>query len=289
MSRQYRHAFVALLSVVAIAAALAGCNAYRAAVPAESYDTQPPALPADLARPAILLVTKTNGYRHDEGIEAGIALFETIASRRGWSLFHTENAAVHNAEQLARFDAVVWHQTSGDILNAEQKAAFKPWLEAGGGFVGVHGAGGDPSYEWQWYVDELIGAQFIGHPMGPQFQIAKARVETKEHPATRQLPDEFEHDEEWYSFDRSVRNNAGYTVLVSVDEATYTPKLDFLWMEKDLTMGDHPVVWSHCVGGGRALYSALGHQASAYASPQNKALLEGAVAWAVGAEGVGCQ
>ena len=45
---------------------------------------------------------------------------------------------------------------------------------------------------------------------------------------------------------------------------------------------DHPIVWSHCVGQGRALYSGLGHQASAYAEPEHRKLLEEAVAWSMG-------
>jgi type 1 glutamine amidotransferase len=278
-----------LTLIFGLAGSLTGCNATRAVAPVESYDTEPQLLPVGITRPALLLITKTNGYRHDEGIAAGVALFEAMAARRGWSILHTENAVFHNAAQLARFDAVVWHQTSGDILNEEQKQAFKLWLEQGGGFVGVHGAGGDPSYAWQWYVDTLIGAQFIGHTMGPQFQTATARVETRGHPATAQLPDAFEHEEEWYSFDRSVRGLDGFEVLVSVDESSYSPKLKFFGLGKDISMGDHPVVWSHCVGRGRALYSALGHQASAYASAEYAALLEGALAWALREEGEGCE
>ena len=62
---------------------------------------------------------------------------------------------------------VVWNNTSGDTLNDEQKAAFKGWMERGGSFVGIHGAGGDPvgnyghssAAEWRWLVDTRIGAQ----------------------------------------------------------------------------------------------------------------------------------
>ena len=77
-------------------------------------------------------------------------------------------------------------------------------------------------------------------------------------------------------------------VLASVDESTYVPVLDFLWMNKDLRMGDHPILWSHCVGRGRAFYSALGHQAQAYALPEYAGVLEGAIAWAAGLEGDTC-
>jgi type 1 glutamine amidotransferase len=263
-------------------------NAWRAANPVSVYETEPVALPAELPAPALLLFTKTNGFRHEEGIPAGVALIESIAKRRGWSVFHTESGAVHTPENLARFAAVVWHQVSGDVLNEEQKSAFRGWLEGGGGWVGVHGAGGDGEYEWRWYVEELLGAQFIGHPMGPQFQEAKLLVEDREHPATAKLPESFVHDEEWYSFDQSVRAR-GYRVLATVDESTYSPRLKMLGMDRDLAMGaDHPVIWSHCAAKGRVFYSALGHQAKSYDAPEMSHLLEGAIAWAARLEGDGC-
>ncbi len=264
-------------------------NAWRATHPSSDHDHEPVALPADLAAPALLLFTKTNGFRHEEGIPAGVALIESIAKRRGWSVFHTESGAVFTPENLARVSVVVWHQVSGDVLDETQKAALRGWLEEGGGWVGIHGAGGDGSYVWDWYRDVLIGAQFIGHPMGPQFQDAKLVVEDRAHPATQGLPESFVHNEEWYSFDQSVRAK-GYRVLASVDESTYSPRLQMLGMDRDLAMGaDHPVIWSHCVGRGRAFYSALGHQAKSYQLPEMEQLLGGAIAWAARLEGEGCE
>jgi len=263
-------------------------NAWRATHPKTAYETEPVALPADLDPPALLLFTKTNGFRHDDGIAAGVERIEAIARRRNWSVFHTESGAAFTAENLARFSAVVWHQVSGDVLNDAQKDAMKSWIEAGGGWVGVHGAGGDSFYVWPWYKDVLVGALFVGHPMGPQFQDAKLVVEDRGHPATALLPESFVHNEEWYSFDQSVRAK-GYRVLATVDESTYSPRLQFLGTDRDLRMGaDHPVIWSHCVGKGRALYSALGHQAKSYAEPEMEHLLEGAIAWAARLEGEGC-
>jgi type 1 glutamine amidotransferase len=263
-------------------------NAWRASHPTSAHETEPVALPAELGSPALLLFTKTNGFRHEEGIPAGVALIEAIAKRRGWSVFHTESGAVHTPENLARFSAVVWHQVSGDVLDEAQREAMKSWLEAGGGWVGVHGAGGDGSYVWRWYVEELVGAQFIGHPMGPQFQDAKLVVEDRGHPATAKLPESFVHNEEWYSFEKSPREK-GVHVLATVDESTYSPRLKLMGMDRDLRMGaDHPVIWWHCVGRGRAFYSALGHQAKSYEAPEMEHLLEGAIAWAAGLEGEGC-
>src|SRR6185437_1852044 len=133
------------------------------------YDTVAPQLPAGLKDPAILVFSKTNGYRHAEAIPAANAAIASLAEKNGWSVFFTENGAVFNAADLSRFRATIWNNTSGDVLNEEQKEAFRNYIENGGGFVGIHGAGGDFSYDWRWYVETLIGAQFIGHTLIPQF------------------------------------------------------------------------------------------------------------------------
>ncbi|HEU4429976.1 MAG TPA: ThuA domain-containing protein [Myxococcota bacterium] len=284
-----RAAMLALL--VGCALALSGCDVLRGIFPKHEYETTPLELPADLTNPALLVFTKTNGFRHTEAIPAGVALIESIAKRRGWSVFHTESGAVFNDAQLAKFQATVWHQVSGDVLTPEQRAALQRWIEGGGGWLGVHGAGGDREYAWPWYVHDLVGAQFIGHTMGPQFQTATWENENPLHPATQKLPEKWQHEEEIYSFAESPRERAGFIVLVSVDESTYSPVENILWNERDLRMkdGDHPMVWQHCVERGRALYSALGHQAKAYAEPEMERLLEGAMAWVLRVEGVGCE
>ena len=182
--------------LLAVLVALAGCDVLRLVFPAKVYETVAPELPSDLGEPAILVFTKTNGFRHGEAIPAGLERIRAIAERRGWSLFHTENGAAFNADQLARFAAVVWHNTSGDVLDPGQKRDFRAYMEGGGGFVGIHGAGGDSSYEWDWYVEDLLRAQWIGHIMGPQFQPATLRIEDRDHPATRHLAETWTHIEE---------------------------------------------------------------------------------------------
>ncbi len=272
---------------IAVGLLLGGCGAWRAIFPKVEYETEPPSLPADLGSPAILVFTKTNGFRHEEAIPAGVALIEEIAARRGWSVFHTENGAVFNPGVLDRFDAVVWHVTSGDVLNEEQKATFKAWLEAGHGWVGTHAAG-DGSHTWPWYRRTIIGVDYGQHPLGPQFQEATLIVEDRDHPATAKLPERMTHLEEWYSFAESPRTK-GFRVLARVDESTYSPEINFLWMDQDLRMGDdHPIVWTTCIGKGRVLYNALGHQAAAYQVPELQDLMEGSLVWALGEEGLAC-
>ncbi len=249
------------------------------------YETSPPTLPADIARPAVLVFSKTNGFRHAETIDAANALMTRIAKEKNWGMFQTENGAAFTPEILARFDAVVFNNVSGDPFNAGQRSAFKSYLEQGGGFVGIHGSGGDFGYLWDWYVNDLIGAQFIGHTMDPQFPKGTLKIEDTSHPATKGLPATWSREEEWYSFNKSVRAK-GYHVLATADESSYVPKGQF---GKDIKMGkDHPMVWWHCVGKGRVFYSALGHKAEYYAEPNHIAMLKGAVSWALKQEGEGC-
>jgi uncharacterized protein len=242
------------------------------------YETTPPAIPAELKRPAILVFSKTNGFRHEEAIPAANALFAGLARDKGWGHFQTENGAAFSPEILARFDAVVFNNVSGDVFTPAQREALKAFIARGGGWVGVHGAGGDMSYAWAWYVNDLLGAQFIGHPMNPQFQQATVRIEDKSHPATAGLPDPWQRSDEWYSFAKSPRG-PGIHVLATLDESTYSPKGMF---GQELAMGkDHPIAWWRCVGSGKVLYSAIGHQAGAYAEPEYRQFLHGAVEWAI--------
>jgi type 1 glutamine amidotransferase len=249
------------------------------------YETTPPDLPANLPRPAVLVFSKTNGFRHEEAIPAANTMFRQLASERGWGFFQTENGATFNPAMLSRFDVVVFNNVSGDVFTPEQRQALRSFIENGGGFVGVHGSGGDPSYAWSWYVDELIGAQFIGHPMKPQLQQATVRVEDQGHPAMRGLPANWVRTDEWYSFKASSRRE-GYHILATLDESTYNPKGMF---GQELAMGkDHPIAWWHCVGKGKVFYSAMGHKASAYAEPQYRQMLAGALAWAMPGQGSEC-
>ncbi len=275
-------ALAGLLVILAAAASFhpEARNVYRALRPSEEYDTEPPALPADLAEPAILVFTKTNGFRHDEAIDAGLDVFAELAARRGWSLFHSENGAVHNPEMLSRFKAVIWHNASGAPVNEEQRAALKNWIESGGGFIGIHAATDDSHSSWPWYQRQLVGARFIGHTMGPQLQEAVIRVEDAAHQATRRLGPTWKHTEEWYAYDRSVRGQPGVHILATVDETTYSPRLKLLWTDRDLSMGDHPVIWTRAAGSGRAFFSSLGHSAEAYRGDLYRSVLEGAVEWA---------
>jgi type 1 glutamine amidotransferase len=278
-----------LLVVLLIGAVLAlawNVGAWNSLFPSAEHDTEAPWLPSDLGSPALLVFSKTNGFRHKEGIAGGAEALRDIATGRGWDVFATENGAVFNATDLQRFATVVFLNASGDMLSPSQEQTFKTWLEAGGGWVGIHAAGDGSHTDWPWYVENLIGTEFTAHIFGPQFQRATVVMESPEHPVVQRLPNIWSHTEEWYSWKQSPRAN-DFTILAVLDEGSYSPVQKILGREKDLRMGDHPVVWTHCVGKGRTLYTALGHTTEAFESAEYRILLEDALHWTMGA-GEGC-
>jgi cytochrome c len=192
----------------------------------------------------VLVFSKTEGYRHSS-IEPGKAALKKMAGEKGFDVDFTEDASLFVGSNLKRYNAVVWLNTTGDVLNNEQQAEFERYIQAGGGYVGIHAAT-DCEYDWQWY-GRLAGAYFLDHPNPDNVQKGKFYVVEKDHWATKGMPDEFERSDEFYSFkqiDPTIK------VLIKIDEKSYRGGKN----------GDnHPMSWYHDFDGGRAFYTAMGH------------------------------
>ena len=155
--------------------------------PSSGHDDIAPELPTDLDS-AVLLFSKTASFRHKDGIAGGVVALNEIAQQLERDIFATENGAVFNEQDLRRFDVVVFLNATGDMLSESQEAAFRAWLEAGGGWLGVHAAGDGSHAGWPWYVQNLLGAEFTAHILGPQFQTATVVIESDQHPINRASP-----------------------------------------------------------------------------------------------------
>ncbi|WP_168355988.1 ThuA domain-containing protein [Sphingomonas gei] len=245
--------------------------------PAPTFDTVAPQLPA-LRRPAILIFSKTNSFRHDS-IPAAVAAVAKRLRARGWSSYATENAAVFNPAQLARFDAVVFASATGDLFTPDQREAFRAWIAAGHGFVGLHGAG-DGSHP-DWYQAMLGYGGYTGHPGGADhFQQSELILLDRTHPATRHLPPRWRWTEEYYAYSQPPRDDAH--ILARLDETG-------MRLEPKHRMGDkHALIWWRCEGKARIFYSALGHNPESWSDPAHLKLVDGAIGWAVRKAGKGC-
>ncbi|NDK39325.1 ThuA domain-containing protein [Pseudoxanthomonas gei] len=212
-------------------------------------------------RTRVLVFTKTAGWRHDS-IPAAVAALQRLGAQEGMQVDHTE-AATFDPGLLKRYQAIVFANTTLDVLDESQQAAMEGFIRAGGGFMGIHAAA-DTEYDWPWY-GQLVGAWFKSHPPGLQ--------------TTRVV---FEHDgvatgiawtvtDEIYNYRSNPRANVAVTATVR--EADYTGG----------AMGeDHPVAWCHGFDGGRAWYTGLGHAAALYADPRFEMQLRRGLRYAAG-------
>jgi len=248
------------------------------------YDEDAARLARPPGHPAILVFEKMTGWLDESSKSAAHNALLGIARRNGWGITTTNHAGAITADTLRKFDVVIWNNVSGDALTLTQRRAFKSYIEHGGGFVGLHGAGGDPDYFWDWYVDTLIGARFLGHPMAPQFQEARISVADPDGKIVRGLPPGWMMKDEWYSFQPNPRSTGSH-VLLALDEATYSPRSG----EKDLRMGDHPIAWTRCVGNGRSFFSAIGHRPEGYSEAHFVKFLDAGITWAAGVGSTRCR
>ena len=213
-----------------------------------------------------LVFSKTAAFRHGS-IPTGVAAVKQLGAEHNFAVDATEDAAAFTDENLAQYDVVIFLSTTGDVLNDTQQAAFERYIQAGGGYTGIHSAS-DTEYDWAWYGG-LVGAYFRDHPgvagVNQQFQEATMKVAGHSNPATAELPTRWTRTEEWYNFRTNPRPNV--RVLITVDEKTYDPR-GYSVPGGSPGMGeDHPISWCHAYDGGRAFYTALGHSSSAYSEP----------------------
>ena len=210
------------------------------------------ATPAHAAAFNVLVFSKTAGFRHDS-IPAGIAAIQQLGAENGFAVDrHRGRGRVHR-RQPGQYEAVIWLSTTGDVLDADQQAAFERYIQAGGGYVGVHAAS-DTEYDWAWYGD-LVGAYFAAHPAN---QHGHGQGRGPGAPVHRGLPAQWTRFDEWYNFRTNPRGDVH--VLASLDETQLRAGAG--------AMGaDHPIAWCQDYDGGRSWYTGGGHTIESYAEP----------------------
>jgi type 1 glutamine amidotransferase len=197
--------------------------------------------------PRILLFTRTQAFRH-ASIGPAVDALRAKGSAAGVAVDATEDASIFNASDLARYGAVVFLMTTGDVLDPAQQNALMAFVRQGGGFAGVHSAT-DTEYDWPWY-GELVGAYFDGHPSNPGVREGRLLVRTVDHPATRGLPATWQRADEWYEF---RAEQPGLTVLLEIDETSYKSPAE------GPARAPRPIAWFRAFDGGLSFYTALGH------------------------------
>ena len=218
-------------------------------------------------RPRLLVFTKTTGFHHSS-IPAGVNAIIKLGQENDFDVDSTSNADLFTQDSLQKYAAVVFLSTTDNddiLLNNYQENAFQRYVEAGGGFVGIHAAT-DAGYHWGWY-QRLVGATFNGHP---EQQQASLHVVDKDDISTKHLPDPWVRKDEWYNFKNLGKD---LHILLTIDEKSY----------KGGTNGnDHPMAWYHDYDGGRAWYTELGHTEESYSDSNYLKHILGGIKYAMG-------
>ncbi len=214
--------------------------------------------------PKVLVFTKTGGYHH-ASIPVGIKAIQDLGAKNGFEVDTTTDETKFNEDNLKKYASLIFLSSTGELLSGSQEIALERYMQAGGGFVGIHAAA-DAEYDWSWYT-QMVGASFLSHPAQ---QEATLVINDKTHPSTDSLPATWSRKDEWYNF-RNI--NKDIKVLISIDEKSY---------EGGKNGDNHPMAWYHAFDGGRVFYTELGHTDESYADPLYLKHILGGIKYAIG-------
>ncbi len=219
------------------------------------------------------------GFSHDQGFKEGRILLDNLAAQNGFQITHTTTQADLRLAYLKGFDVVVFNNvTLPEKLLPEQKKAFEDYLNQGGGYVGIHGAGDVKSpQDWQWYMDMLGYTKFAGHAPGDSEPEVSVNQVFKDHTVVAGFPAKFRIKDEVYGFIGTPVGKPGVEILLTVDEKTYEAGAGSM-------SGVHPMAWTRKQGDGRYFYTAFGHGANAMKHALFPKLIYGGLLYAAGFE-----
>jgi type 1 glutamine amidotransferase len=231
--------------------------------------------PACAELPAALVYTRNHvtgggGYVHDN-IAASVEMLRQLGERGGFTIEATDDPAVFTDDNLKKYRLLIFSNSNNEAFeNDDQREVFRRFIQAGGGFVGIHCASAS---ERQWpYYWAVVGGKFRSHPKLQPFTL---HVVDKTHPATAHLGDRWEWEDEFYFSDNL---NPGIRVLLAGDLSTLDAPDKGRY--PGVVFGDRfPLAWCQEFDGGRQFYTALGHKIEYYSDPKFQQHVLGGILW----------
>ncbi|MDZ4403399.1 ThuA domain-containing protein [Prosthecobacter sp.] len=249
---------------------------------AHAHDTATPSTPGSGTK--VLVYSDTAFYRHPEipGINRWLVL---LGHENGIEVDITEHPQDLMPKVLAKYDVLLLNNANelDKVIPEAQRKSVEAWFASGRkGVVGLHAALVRQT-GWPW-LNQLGGCDFNSDS---DYSKAKVTVDpaAKDHPAVKGQPSEFWIEADWTNHDRSVTSLLGFSVLLRVDETTFTPVRDFFKTRGGKPMGaDHPIAWTHePAAGGRFFYTEFGHDLRSLSTPFVRSHILAGIRWAAGA------
>lgn len=219
----------------------------------------------------LLYMTLSAGFHHDV-VPFSTEVVKQIGEKSGaFDTTVTENVGDFTAQNLKQYDAVMFYTTGELPMTDAEKRAFKDFVHAGHGFVGVHSAT-DTFYQWEDYL-KLVGAYFNDHPWHEQVTV---QVADPSSPLVSFLGKSFQVNDEIYQMSDFQADTS--EVLLRLDPSSVNLKNPrvrprfYGW----------PLAWTRHDGKGRVFYTALGHEKAVWESDWFQQLLLNGIKWAMG-------
>lgn len=212
------------------------------------------------------------GYVH-ENIATSVEAIRRMGAESGFGVDVSDDPASFTDANLAQYAALVFSNSNNEAFSTDaQRAAFKGYIQHGGGFVAIHSASGsERSWPYFWSV---LGGKFVKHPVLQTFQV---HVADSTFVVTKGLPADFAWTDECYFLDHL--NPDIHPVLVT--DRTALKGLPALKIDVDSFPNPLPLAWYHHFDGGREFYVALGHRKEDYSNPVLFGIIERGITWAM--------
>jgi type 1 glutamine amidotransferase len=239
-----------------------------------SFLTLCPVLQAQPRFKAVVLAER--GEIHESFVVASLAWLENYSKKENFEYIVINNPDTITREFLSDYKLFIQLNYTPYRWSDQSKAAFEDYIDNGkGAWIGFHHAsllGEFDGYPmWNWFSDFLGGIRWKNY-IAARVD-GEVCIEKKDHPIFKKLPKHFNlPGEEWYTFDVSPRPKT--LVLATVDEKSYKPS-------SDITMGDHPVIWTNPRKKAKNVYFLFGHHGGLFQLKEFKQLLANTIQWAV--------
>ncbi len=212
----------------------------------------------------VLVYTKNGkGYVHDN-IPSAVACIQKLGIENGFQVDTSSNTSVMTENNLKQYTMLIFPSTNNDVFDTDlQRLAFRHYIEAGGGFVGIHSVTGTER-NWKWFK-MMLGGTFAWHA---KFQKFTVRVIDADHPSMQGVPKVWEKQDECY-FAKELYPGPK-TLMVndfSTLNMTDTTQKNLLVKNSGNFAELFPSAWSHNFDGGHTWCTTLGHDKKDYSDP----------------------
>jgi type 1 glutamine amidotransferase len=235
----------------------------------------------------VLVFTGTAGTANPSTPAAATAI-QALAAANDFTATVSSAATDINDANLAGYRAVVFVNSSGDVLSAAQETSLQNYVQQGGGFVGI----GDTALLEQGGTDffnTLIGLAAARGTLDATSGAQDVEFLDRVNPATRNDPLVASQTSKWYSWATNPTGTVHtvarvrFNTIPGGSSVTNDAIARFTGMTATLQPQlERPAAWCRDVQQGRSFYTMLGGTEASYANADLQKHLLGAIQWASG-------